>query len=146
MKKTLLIIAAILVAVVLFIQLIPYGHDHRIPPVNDEPPWPNSEVHALARNACFDCHSNQTVWPWYSNFAPVSWLIYHDVIEGRQHINFSDWNRPAHQHVDEFQEVFEKNSMPPASYLLLHPEARLDPEERKTLFDGLMKLAESYGG
>ena len=77
--------------------------------------------------------------------APVSWLIYHDVTEGRTHINFSDWNRPEHQHVDKFQEVHNKNSMPPANYLLLHPEARLSPAERKQLFEELGKLVASYG-
>lgn len=133
-----------LILVGLLIQLIPYGHDHSAPPVNDEPPWPSQEVHNLARRACFDCHSHQTLWPWYSNIAPVSWMVYHDVTGGRQHINFSDWARPDHQHVDEFQEVFENQSMPPAAYLLMHPAARLSAEERQTLFEGLMKLAEDY--
>ncbi|MGE5249473.1 MAG: heme-binding domain-containing protein [Bacteroidota bacterium] len=126
------------------IQLIPYGRDHRIPPVNDEPQWPDPQTHDLARRACFDCHSNQTRWPWYSNIAPVSWLIYHDVSEGRQHINFSDWDRAVPQHVDEFRKVFEKNSMPPASYLLLHPEARLSGPEKQQLEEGLLRLAERY--
>ena len=75
----------------------------------------------------------------------MSWLIYHDVTEGRTHINFSDWNRPEHQHVDKFQEVHNENSMPPANYLLLHPEARLSPAERKQLFEELGKLVASYG-
>ncbi len=143
MRKILLIFAA---ALVLFgiIQLIPYGRDHSIPPVNDEPQWPSPQVHDLARRACFDCHSHQTTWPWYGNIAPVSWLVYRDVTEGRQHINFSDWDRPDHQHVDEFQEVFENGSMPPAPYLLMHPSARLSEAERQTLQQGLMKLAETY--
>ncbi len=137
--------AAGLVVIFLLIQLVPYGHDHFNPTVIAEPKWDSSETRELAVRACYDCHSWQTVWPWYSNIAPVSWLVYHDVTEGRQHINFSDWYRPVPQHVDEFAKVYAKNSMPPASYLLLHPEARLTAQERKRLFDGLAVLAASYG-
>jgi len=133
-----------LVIAVIILQLIPYGRNHTNPTANTEPHWNSPETRLLAQRACFDCHSNQTVWPWYSQVAPVSWLIYRDVTEGREHINFSDWNRPDHQHVDEFQEVFEENSMPPAPYLLLHPAARLSSEERQKLFEGLMKLAEDH--
>lgn len=144
MRKLIFVLAA---GVLLFgiIQLIPYGRDHSLPAVNDEPPWPDAATHDLARRACFDCHSNQTKWPWYSNVAPVSWLVYRDVTEGRQHINFSDWNRPERQHVDKFQEVFRKNSMPPAIYLLQHREARLNDAEKQQLEQGLLKLAQLYG-
>jgi hypothetical protein len=144
MKGTLPLIVIGLMVFGLLIQLIPYSHNHTNPPVNAEPAWDSPETRVLAQRACFDCHSNETRWPWYSNIAPVSWLVYHDVMEGRMHINFSDWNRPEEQHADEFQEVFEENSMPPVNYLLLHPEARLSPEEKQKLFDGLMILAESY--
>lgn len=144
MKRYLLYIVGGLIILGLVMQLIPYGRDHTNPVVNDEPAWDSPETRALAQRACFDCHSNETVWPWYSNIAPASWLLTYDVTKGREHINFSDWNRPDEQHVDEFQEVFEENSMPPGRYLLLHPAARLSPEERQRLFDGLAKLAESY--
>src|SRR6516162_4122750 len=56
---------------------------------------PSSEVIASLKRACYDCHSNQTVWPWYSNLAPVSWLIASDVKQGRAHLNFSEWTRPG---------------------------------------------------
>ena len=144
MKRILTFIIASLIVLGLLIQLIPYGHNHTNPSVNTEPNWDSPDTRALAQRACFDCHSNQTRWPWYSNVAPASWLVYHDVIEGRMHINFSDWNRPDEQHVDEFQKVFNEHSMPPPQYLLLHPEAKLSAEENQKLFDGLMKLAESY--
>lgn len=126
------------------IQLIPYGHNHSNPQVNAEPGWPNSKTRTLAQQACFDCHSNETRWPWYSNIAPISWLVYRDVTEGRTHINFSDWNRPDEQHADEFQKVFDEDSMPPSKYLLLHPEARLSDGERQQLFEGLTIIAEQY--
>ncbi len=144
MKRVLSFIVIGLVALGLLIQLVPYGHDHSNPPVHAEPPWDRPATLILAQRACFDCHSNETHWPWYSNIAPASWLVYHDVIDGRKHINFSDWNRPDAQHVDEFEKVFKENSMPPAQYLLLHPEARLSSGEKQQLFSGLMKLAESY--
>lgn len=144
MKRIILFTVIGVVVIALLMQLIPYGHDHNNPPVNAEPNWDSPETRALAQRACYDCHSNETRWPWYSNIAPASWLVYHDVEEGRMHINFSDWDRAEEQHADEFQEVFDENSMPPSQYLLLHPEARLSPQERQKLFNGLMILAKQY--
>src|SRR5690348_9189375 len=80
--------------VMLVIQLVPYGHDRVNPPVTAEPAWDSPETRALAKQACFDCHSNETEWPAYSKVAPVSWLIQHDVTEGRSKLNFSEWQRP----------------------------------------------------
>lgn len=144
MKRIVLFIVTGIVALGILIQLIPYGHDHTNPPVNAEPAWDSPQTRALARRACYDCHSHETRWPWYSNIAPASWLVYHDVEEGRMHIDFSDWNRAEEQHADEFKKVFDENSMPPVQYLLLHPEARLSSQERQKLFDGLIKIAAQY--
>lgn len=143
-KKVIISLIIGLLALALLIQLLPYGHDHTNPPVKSEPPWPNEQVRSLAVRACFDCHSNQTVWPWYSNVAPVSWLVYGDVAEGRRRLNFSEWNRPEGQYVDEFVVVYDEKSMPPANYLLLHPSARLTDAERKQLFDALQVIAAQY--
>jgi hypothetical protein len=137
-----------LLLVAILIQLIPYGHDHSNPPVMQEPKWDSPQTRSLVKRACFDCHSNETVWPWYSNIAPVSWLVYRDVSEGREHINFSEWDmRPfmpegeggeQHQHGPEVvREVLESGEMPPAQYLLLHPEARLSDEEILLLIEKL---------
>ena len=143
-----------LVVIGLVIQLIPYGRDHTNPAVVQEPNWNSPETRAIAKRACFDCHSNETVWPWYSNVAPVSWLIYRDVSNGREHLNFSEWNvHPSmpegegegeeHQHGPEvITEVLESGEMPPATYLLLHPEARLTDQEMQVLIDGLPKSTE----
>jgi hypothetical protein len=154
MKKIIrwiLIAAAGLVLAGLLIQWIPYGHDHSNPPVVLEPNWQPAEARAIAQRACFDCHSNETIWPWYSNVAPVSWLIYRDVAEGREHLNFSEWNvHPTlpegqgdgeeHQHGPEvIRGVLESGEMPPATYLLLHPNARLSEEEVQTLIESLIK-------
>ena len=92
----------------------------------------------LAKRACFDCHSNETVWPWYSNIAPVSWLVAQDTYEGRDRLNFSDWVSGDIE-LDELQRVFERGEMPPAQYTMIHTGARLTDAERQQLLQGLQK-------
>ena len=142
MKRTILIILAILVGGFLLIQLVPYGRNHTNPPVVSEPNWDSPETRALAERACFDCHSNETVWPWYSNIAPVSWLVYHDTEEGRQYLNFSEWgsNREGEEG-EEMVEQIKKGDMPLPIYLPTHPEARLTPAEKTALINGLLATA-----
>lgn len=123
------------------IQLVPYGRDHTNPPVVQEPNWSSPEVRALAQRACFDYHSNETVYPWYSNIAPISWLVQHDVEEGCSELNFSDWGR-RHKDGDEIVEAIEKGEMPMPIYLIQHPEARLTPKETAALIAGLRALGE----
>ncbi len=120
----------------LAIQLVPYGRAHSAPPVVAEPTWSSLEVRALAKRACFDCHSNETRWPWYSNVAPVSWLVQHDVDEGREELNYSEWHGPTKASKKAAEEVRE-GEMPPAIYLWMHPEARLTAPEREQLAQGL---------
>jgi mono/diheme cytochrome c family protein len=114
------------------IQLLPFGHDHTNPPVRKEPAWDAPETRELAARACFDCHSNQTVWPWYSNVAPVSWLVWSDVVRGRKELNFSEWDRPQRE-AREAASTVRKGSMPPWYY----PWARLNATERQALIRGL---------
>ena len=142
MKQIILIILAILVGGFLLIQLVPYGRNHTNPPVVSEPNWDSPETRALAERACFDCHSNETVWPWYSNIAPVSWLVYHDTEEGRQYLNFSEWgsNREGEEG-EEMVEQIKKGDMPLPIYLPTHPEARLTPAEKTALINGLLATA-----
>ena len=142
MKRIILIILAILVGGFLLIQLVPYGRNHTNPPVVSEPNWDSPETRALAERACFDCHSNETVWPWYSNIAPVSWLVYHDTEEGRQYLNFSEWgsNREGEEG-EEMVEQIKKGDMPLPIYLPTHPEARLTPAEKTALINGLLATA-----
>ncbi|VAW08163.1 hypothetical protein MNBD_ACTINO01-854, partial [hydrothermal vent metagenome] len=71
----------LLVGVVIAIQLVPYGRDHDNPPVLAEPAWDSTTTQDLARRACFDCHSNETEWRWYTNIAPISWFIQNEVDE-----------------------------------------------------------------
>ena len=124
------------VAAFLILQLLPYGRRHTNPPGHVEPRWDAPATRALAARACFDCHSNETVWPWYSHVAPVSWLAQRDVDEGRRTLNFSEWDRPQKE-ARESAKTVRKGEMPPWFYVRLHPDARLTPGEAQTLIAGL---------
>ena len=118
------------------IQLVPYGRDHAVNPVRREPAWDQPATRALVARACFDCHSNQTVWPWYTHVAPFSWLVQRDVDEGRAHVNFSDWDR-LQRGLRGVRNDVMGGEMPPWYYLPLHPQAKLSPVEKETLLKGL---------
>jgi mono/diheme cytochrome c family protein len=122
----------------LAIQLVPYGRDHTNPAISGEPAWDAPATRALAKQACFDCHSNETKWPAYASIAPASWLVQRDVKEGRAVLNFSEWTRPQEEANEAAEEVRE-GEMPPAAYTLLHPQARLNPADRDRLAQGLAK-------
>jgi hypothetical protein len=136
----------LLAAVVVFgvLQVVPLGRHGENPPVRAEPPWPSSEARALAVRACFDCHSNETKWPWYTNVAPVSWLAVHDVDEGRAALNFSEWDTPQKEAHEAAEELLE-GEMPMAIYLPLHPEARLSDLETKALAEAFTTMFGSGG-
>jgi mono/diheme cytochrome c family protein len=119
----------------ILIQLVPYGRDHENPGVVAEPSWDSQQTRDLTVRACFDCHSNETTWPWYSNIAPLSWLIQRDVDEGREHLNFSEWNR--RQRSGESAETVREGEMPPPYYTVTHPNARLSDAEMQALAQGL---------
>ena len=111
------------------IQLVPTGYRRSDPAVIQEPAWDSPRTRELAKRACFNCHSNETLWPWYSEVAPISWLTERDVKGGRSHLNFSEWSktqRPA----DELTDQIQQGLMPPWFYLPMHPEAKLTAEER----------------
>ena len=124
-------------ALILLLQLMPYGKNHTNPPVVSEPNWDSPRTRELAQRACFDCHSNETAWPWYSNVAPLSWLVQRDVDEGRQRLNFSDWGRVNSRRLRELNEVILEGSMPPLQYTLPRPNAALSATEKQELADGL---------
>ncbi len=136
MKRIALIVVGVLVGGFLLIQLVPYGRNHTNPPVLQEPNWDSPETRALAERACFACHSNETVWPWYSNIAPISWLTQRHTDEGRQVLNFSEWGS-RRQETHEIAESIQEGSMPMPMFLLTHPEARLTDAEKQTLIRGL---------
>ena len=135
--KSLLKIACLVVlGLVLVAQVVPYGRNHSNPSIVSEPSWDSSTTRELAVRACFDCHSNQTRWPWYSHVAPMSWLVQNHVDEGRSVLSFSDWNGGSGE-AGEAAETVREREMPPSSYLLMHPEARLTDAEREQLARGL---------
>jgi hypothetical protein len=132
--RTLLRSVALVFVVAVAIQVFTVTRDN--PPVTGtiEAPPP---VAAILRRACFDCHSNETVWPAYSRVAPVSWLVAHDVHEGREHVNFSTWSSlsPDEQRkrLLKMAEEVEKGAMPPGIYTPLHPEARMGLQDINTV-------------
>jgi hypothetical protein len=107
-------------------QLVPVTRDN--PAVGSDVDAPPA-VAAVLRRACYDCHSHETVWPWYSRVAPVSWLVAHDVDHGREELNFSTWSAyddaKRRKKLKETVEEVAEGEMPPWYYVLVHPEARL---------------------
>ena len=137
MKKLLTSGSFLILAAIVVLQLIPIGRDHTNPAVISEPAWDSPQTRVLAARACFDCHSNETGWPWYSNIAPFSWLVQRDVDEGRQVLNFSEWNTGRQNRTNEISEVLGEGRMPPSAYLPLHPKAQLTAAETADLIKGL---------
>ena len=113
----------------------PVAPGHDLMATNPPPP----EIAALLHNACYDCHSDETRWPWYSHIAPVSWLVAGDVKDGRERMNFSEWphDLPARaaKRLERISEEVGYKDMPPGKYTLLHPDARLTIAQRETLIN-----------
>jgi Haem-binding domain len=123
----------VLAIVFIIIQFIPVERTN--PPVVKGPTWDSPETRAYAVRACFDCHSNETNWPFYAYIAPVSWLVTRDVNEGREHLNMSDWKigkgKKAAREVRE-------GDMPMWQYTLMHSKAKLTDAEKKEFIAGLI--------
>ncbi len=130
LKKITLIVLAIFVA----IQFVPV--DRSNPPVETEIEASETALSVFKR-ACYDCHSNQTDWPWYGYVAPVSWIVSGHVDHARQHLNFTTWNRyDAEERLEKIEEVWEEveeGAMPPGYYTPMHSEARLSDADRAAI-------------
>lgn len=117
-------------------QLVPVRRTN--PPVTSDVEAP-AEVEAILRRACYDCHSNETVWGWHTAIAPISWLVAWDVGEGREHLNFSRWGERGGRRLErmrrELPEEVAEGEMPPWRYVIAHPEARLSAADRAALVD-----------
>jgi hypothetical protein len=135
---------ALLAGLVLFllIQLVPYGRLRAVHSGNTEPEWDSPRTRELAVRACFDCHSNQTRWPWYTWIAPASWLVQHDVDEGREHLDFTRFDQ-RQRNADECADQVRIGEMPLWQYTLLHPDAQLSEDERDELALGFER---TFGG
>jgi hypothetical protein len=98
-----------------------------------------SEVKNLIRNACYDCHSNETVLPWYSKIAPVSWILNDHIIESRDNLNFSNWGLYSSNDIKDILksciEELNKGDMPLLSYKLMHPDSRLSDKDKALIIN-----------
>ena len=140
-------IALWIVAALVVIQLFPTWLWQRNPPSVREPAWDTPRTRFLAEEACFDCHSNETVWPGYARVAPASWLVTWDVVTGRARLNFSDWrpgmrggaeSRAEGRSANEVAKAVQDGEMPPGIYQMMHPRSRLDAPDRDALIRGLL--------
>lgn len=132
-------ISITLIAAAVAIQFIPYGKDHTNPPVVSEPQWDSPRTKELFTRACADCHSNETKYPWYSNIAPVSWLVAHDIDEGREKFNVSMLGVQKKNKVKDAADEVKEGEMPMWFYTIPHPEAKLSSNEKQELISGLEK-------
>lgn len=133
-RRWLKITLIVLVVLFVVIQFIPIAHTN--PPVRADLNAP-PDVKAVITKGCYDCHSNQTTWPWYVHVAPVSWLLWSDVNEGRQNMNFSEWGLypPATQAKfmrRSWREV-SGGDMPPWYYRMMHPPSRLTDADKAVI-------------
>lgn len=141
-KKILLGAVGVLVAGFLVLQVLPVGRltwtlqRNPNPPVQVEIDWGSAETEDLVRRACYDCHSNETVYPWYAQVAPVSWYVTRDVNRGRRAMNFSEDPQSEYDLGDFRWHMY--NNMPPRIYLVTHPEANLTDEQREQIYLALM--------
>ena len=144
MKKrfTLKNISIALIFILLMVQSIRI--DKTVEPVNPATDLisltsANTGVSELLKTACYDCHSNQPTYPWYTNIAPVSWWIKHHINEGSSHLNFSLWgtysDKRKNHKLEECIEMIEEGEMPMTSYTLIHKEAKLTDAQKMQLVD-----------
>jgi len=137
-------VLAVLAVLFGLMQLVPYGRTHSNPRAIVEPKWDSPRTRELAVRACFNCHSNQTTWPWYANVAPLSWVVQYDVETARSVINFSEWNRPYELALYSGQSIRTGN-MPTLKYRMAHPEANLTKQEMQELSRGLDAMLRPHG-
>lgn len=141
--KKLLRLLVLLAGALVAIQFIPYGKDHTNPKVVSEPRWDSPNTRATFMKLCGDCHSHETVWPAYSNYAPISWLVTFDVNNGRRHFNVSLWEVQERNKGGDAAGEYKDGDMPPWIYTLPRPENRLEPNEREAFINGLKATFEA---
>jgi cytochrome c551/c552 len=146
MKRSLRSIFIVLAVLLIVAQAI--RPERTNPPVTGEINAP-PEIKSILRKTCYNCHSNETVWPWYSQVAPASWLLAHDVSNARKRVNFSEWSSltPRRQagKLRKADEEIKEGDMPLWYYLPLHPEARLSDADKSALMAWLNAQASAQG-
>lgn len=131
LKITLLSLLGVFVVMQFFVV------SHTNPPIIQEPNWDSPQTREYAKRACYDCHSNETVYPWYTYVAPVSWITQNHITKGREKVNFSESAKK--QETDECAETVINGEMPTKDYLFIHADARLSDEETDQFIAGLTK-------
>ena len=136
--RLLTVVFAATLGTMVAIQAIPYGRAHSNPPITGEPEWATPRTRELMVRACFGCHSNEVEYPAYASVAPISWVIASHISEGREKVNYSEFDS-RQRGADETIEVIEEGSMPPGYYTQFgrHPEAKLTTAEIAELIAGL---------
>ena len=136
--RLLTVIFAATLGTMVAIQAIPYGRTHSNPPITGEPEWATPRTRELMVRACFGCHSNEVEYPAYASVAPISWIVETHVSEGREKVNYSEFDS-RQRGADETIEVIQEGSMPPGYYTQFgrHPEAKLTTAEVAELIAGL---------
>lgn len=142
-KENRSIFVACVTAVVLTLTLLQlWPTDTTNPAVVSAPEWPDIHTQQLVQRACYDCHSHETRWPWYTNVVPAYFLLAYDVQRGREALNFSRWDETCctEEQIGEMAETVTKHHMPLPYYMVLHPESYLSDVERGQLVYGLMDI------
>lgn len=148
MSKSKLILAIVVIVFVL-LQIVPSGRPETTMENNNDLFVNNQipdSVSTLMRKACFDCHSNESKYPWYAYVAPVSWLVNRDIRKGRKHLNLSEWESLSKMDkasvLDDLSEAVSEGEMPMPIYVLMHPEAKLTKADRELLVNWAEDFAE----
>ncbi|WP_196886323.1 heme-binding domain-containing protein [Aureivirga sp. CE67] len=140
MKKVFLIVVVVLIGIQLIRPSKNVSEEVSANKLENIPP----RIESILKTSCYDCHSNNTVYPWYNNIAPVSWVIANHVNEGKEHLNFDEWkkyNEHQREHaIHELKEVIEENKMPMSSYTILHKNAVLKDKDKKDLLEWINTL------
>lgn len=136
--RLLMVIFAATLGTMVVVQAIPYGRSHSNPSITGEPEWATPRTRELMVRACFGCHSNEVEYPAYASVAPISWVVEAHVAEGREKVNYSEFDS-RQRGADETIEEIQEGSMPPAYYTRFgrHPEAKLTSAEIQELIAGL---------
>jgi hypothetical protein len=143
MKKTILLILVVIFIAIQFFRIDttnPKSDPHKDFFTVSNPP---EDIKTIFKNSCYDCHSDQTEYPWYSHIAPVSWLLKSHIDEGRENLNFSEWGDYSTDEQNEIleicQEKIKAEEMPLSAYTMMHSNAKLDEKKKTLLFDWFKK-------
>lgn len=152
MKKVLIYISVIILLIFISIQFISFGSvsNSQTKNTNDllTATNPPAEIAELIRNGCYDCHSEQTVFPWYSKIAPVSWLLESHISEAREYVNFSDWSTLSTEDqiglLQSCADEINTDEMPLSSYKIMHKKARFDAKEKELIENWIKTFIENH--